>query len=214
MSKFCLPMGLYWRLARCLKAALNSRWLEDTCLVLCIFNVLVQLLEHRIQQPPRWGLTFPRVCLGEEWIKVLTVWPSDYHYAKTFFVGGMLTRMIAAFILQLSSCSASTCCEMLCWFNLCAAVRWVLSSLSYGWGNWGPERYAKVTQPRGAWSGMRTLSSSFSSLALLLLWVVCGMWSRPNLIWCVLKKEERSFLGFFSYFFFKKIIFKRLQVVD
>ena len=34
VSKFCLPMGLYWWLARCLKATFNLHGTEDTCLVL------------------------------------------------------------------------------------------------------------------------------------------------------------------------------------
>lgn len=45
-------MGLYWQPARCLKATLHLHWIEDTCLVLCIFNMLAQLAEHRVQEPP------------------------------------------------------------------------------------------------------------------------------------------------------------------
>ena len=111
VSTFCLPMGLYWRLARRLKATLNLHWIEDTCLVLRISNMLAQLLEHSVQEPPRWGLAFQRVCLREECIKLLVVWPSDSFCPKTFFVNGVLAIMIAAFVQQLASCSASNCCE-------------------------------------------------------------------------------------------------------
>lgn len=47
----------------------------------------------------------------------------------------------------------------------------------------------------GAWYGRGPHSLWLFPLAVLLLWVVCGMWSRPNVIWFILKKQ--GFLKFY-----------------
>lgn len=142
VSKFCLLMGLCWRLARRLKATLNLHWLEDTCLAVCILNMLAQLIE---QSPGASSLRtrLPEGSLREESIKLRTVWPWDSFCPKTVYGRGVdhesVTHPAALQLLH------RQCWEMLYWFNLCKTVRWVLSSLSYKWGSWGSQRYAKVT---------------------------------------------------------------------
>lgn len=106
MTKFCLPMGLHWPLARCLKATLNLHGIEDTCLVLCIFNMLAQLSEHGVQEL----LSEVLLSSGFTWEKNVSnsLWcgPWTASVLKPL-VDVMLTVMTATFSQQLTRCIAA-----------------------------------------------------------------------------------------------------------
>lgn len=105
-------MGLHWPLARCLKATLNLHGIEDTCLVLCIFNMLAQLSEHGVQEL----LSEVLLSSGFTWEKNVSnsLWcgPWTASVLKPL-VDVMLTAMTATFSQQLTRCVAGSCREML-----------------------------------------------------------------------------------------------------
>lgn len=119
MSKFCLLKGLCWRLARRLKATLNFHWLEDTCLAVCILNMLAQLVEpspgasslrtrlpegsrrRSIYQTP-YGVALGRL-LSENLLRTWR-WPWERHICGSF------------------PAAAPAVLEMLYWLNLCKTV--------------------------------------------------------------------------------------------